>query len=229
MNNKINFLKLKNKDINDFKKVILEEKNSKYQKIQKFNVEKYDNKEISLDFLENKSNENNIKFCSKCKLIINNFLINEKLIKLIFNKNKYFSISKNHKFSLINELLTKSDLCSNCFKLTLYDYYFSYNEKDSTEKIEEKILDIFQVFLNIDEEKLNFNIKLYNIFKNSINSFIEYIKDNHNNIIDENNSINIKNEEIIGIDCFLNIIDLINKNISLIKEKNLISFFIIYK
>ena len=74
----------------------------------------------------------------------------------------------------------------------------------------------------MSEEKLNANLRLYNIYKKLVNSFIDYIGDNNNIFLDNNDSFNIKNEEIIGIDCLLNIIDLFNKNMSLIKEENFI-------
>ena len=88
----------------------------------------------------------------------------------------------------------------------------------------------------MEDEKLNINVRLYHSYKKLINSYIEYIKDNNNDINDTNeknkinkdnksidkNSFNIKNQKIIGIDCILNIIELLNKNISIIKEKNAI-------
>ena len=184
------------------------------KEIQKFNVEKIDEKKIT---------KNNIKLCEKCKLNLNTFTLNEKLIKLLFNLPKQSYISNNNNnLSFINELLVNPDLCTNCLKIILDDYYFKQINNSDIDKREKEILDIVQVFENMDEEKLNINIRLYHIYKKLINSFIEYIKDNNQNDKNENCSINNKNQKIIGIDCMLNIIDLLNKNISLIKEKNII-------
>ena len=184
------------------------------KEIQKFNVEKIDEKKIT---------KNNIKLCEKCKLNLNTFTLNEKYIKLLFNLPKQSYISNNNNnLSFINELLVNPDLCTNCLKIILDDYYFKQINNSDIDKKEKEILDIVQVFENMDEEKLNINIRLYHIYKKLINSFIEYIKDNNQNDKNENCSINNKNQKIIGIDCMLNIIDLLNKNISLIKEKNII-------
>ena len=184
------------------------------KEIQKFNVEKIDEKKII---------KNNIKLCEKFKLNLNTFTFNEKLIKLLFNLPKQSYISNNNNnLSFINELLLNPNLCTNCLKIILDDYYFKQINNSDIDKKEKEILDIVQVFENMDEEKLNINIRLYHIYKKLINSFIEYIKDNNQNDKNENCSINNKNQKIIGIDCMLNIIDLLNKNISLIKEKNII-------
>ena len=183
------------------------------QSFQKFNIEKLEDKKINKNF----------RFCQKCNSLINSFFLNGKLIKLLFNQQKKDLISKNDNSLFINEL--PPNLCQNCLKLSLDEFYFK-NNKNSKEinKMDTGILEIFQVFEHMDEEKLNINLRLYSIYKKLINSFVDYIKDDLNsykNVFDEN-AQNIKNQKIMGIDCLLNIIDLLNKNISLIKEKNAI-------
>ena len=206
------------------------------QNIQKFNVEKFEEKKIY---------KNNIKLCQKCNVVINSFELNEVFIRLLFNQKKqYFNINfNNDNSSFINQLLLNSNICSNCLKLSLEQYYFkqkisntNYLYNNNLEDTEKGISELFQVLENMEDEKLNINVRLYHSYKKLINSYIEYIKDNNNDINDTNdknkinkdnksidkNSFNIKNQKIIGIDCILNIIELLNKNISIIKEKNAI-------
>ena len=186
--------------------------------INKFNVEKYEQKKFTF-------NKNTTKFCDRCNNIINSFSLNEKYIRLLFNQQKKPFIFQNIDSSIINELLIKLNLCSNCLKITLDKYYFKqkdlnniYINNTNLDEIDKEMWDLLQVFENLDEEKLNINIRLYHSYKKLINSYIEYIKDNNNK--NEDNSFNIKNFKIIGIDSILNVIDLLNKNISIIKEKN---------
>ena len=198
------------------------------QNIQKFNVEKFE---------EKKMYKNNINLCQKCCVVINSFTFNEDFIRLLFNqKNTYFNINNNSSF--INQLLLNSNICSNCLKSSLEQYYFkqtnnNYLYNNNLENIEKGISELFQVLESMEDEKLNINLRLYHNYKKLVGSYIEYIKDNNNDINDKNsnnkesknidkNSLNIKNQKIIGIDCILNIIELLNKNISIIKEKNAI-------
>ena len=183
------------------------------QNLQKFNVERFE---------EKNKNNNCVKLCDKCNLAINSFTLNDKIIKLLFNQPIQLYSQNNNNSSFINELLINKNICSNCLKMALEEFYFKKKDTLNGNNLEEKdkeIMKIFQVFENMDEEKLNINIRLYHIYKKLINSYAEYIKDNNNNRND-NNYYNIKNHKIIGIDCILNIIDLLNKNISIIKEKN---------
>ena len=110
------------------------------------------------------------------------------------------------------------NLCSNCLKACLNEIY----NKANIQEMEKEIYNLNEICENISEEKLNVNLRLYNIYKKLVNSFIDYIGDNNNIFLDNNDDFNIKNEEIIGIDCLINIIDLFIKNISLIKEENFI-------
>ena len=192
-----------------------EEKNNNNLRIinQKFNIEKYENRKIVKNF----------QFCQKCNSSIKLLFLNEKIIKLLFNQSNNTFISNNDDY-FINEIIKTPNLCQNCFKLFFDEFYFKKKDKISNgiNKIDSGILEMLQVFEKMDEEKLNINLKLYNTYKKLINSFVYYIKDDLNsykNVFDEN-AQNIKNQKIIGIDCMLNIIDLLNKNISLIKEKN---------
>ena len=208
--------------------------------LQKFNVEKC-NEEVNINNnfnnnLEKKYNNNNIKICEQCKSIVNSFSLNKNIIKLLFNQQNHSFILQNNSSSnsFINNLLKNPNICSNCLKNFLNNFYFkdnnTNNNKNNITFIENEIIKMIQVLENMNEEKLNNNVKIYHSYKKLINSFIEYIKDNHeNNEYNENeydktNSLffNIKNQELIGVDCMLNIIDLLNKNISLIKEKNTI-------
>jgi hypothetical protein len=215
--------------INEIKKNDVLNKNHNFQK---FNVEKY-NDELSINNnnKEIKCNKNNIKICEQCKSIINSFSLNQKLIKLLFNLPKYSVILNNNTNNkLINNILKNPNICSNCFKNLLNIIYFNDNNANSNNiiKIENEIIKMIQVLENMKEEKLNININIYHGYKKLMHSFIEYINENHqnneSNEYDNINSIffNIKNQELIGVDCMLNIIDLLNKNISLIKEKNTI-------
>ena len=183
------------------------------QNLQKFNVERFE---------EKNNNNNYIKLCDKCNLSINSFTLNDKIIKLLFNQPLQLYSQNNNNSSFINEFLINKNICSNCLKMALEEFYFKKKDTLNGNNLEEKdkeIMKIFQTFENMDEEKLNINIRLYHIYKKLINSYAEYIKDNNNNQND-NNYYNIKNHKIIGIDCILNIIDSLNKNISIIKEKN---------
>ena len=183
------------------------------QNLQKFNIERFE---------EKNNNNNYIKLCDKCNLSINSFTLNDKIIKLLFNQPLQLYSQNNNHSSFINEFLINKNICSNCLKMALEEFYFKKKDTLNGNNLEEKdkeIMKIFQTFENMDEEKLNINIRLYHIYKKLINSYAEYIKDNNNNQND-NNYYNIKNHKIIGIDCILNIIDSLNKNISIIKEKN---------
>ena len=183
------------------------------QNIQKFNVEKFE---------EKKMYKNNINLCQKCCAVINSFTLNEDFIRLLFNqKNTYFNINNNSSF--INQLLLNSNICSNCLKSSLEQYYFkqtnnNYLYNNNLENIEKGISELFQVLESMEDEKLNINLRLYHNYKKLVGSYIEYIKDNNNDINDKNsnnkesknidkNSLNIKNQKIIGIDCILNIIE----------------------
>ena len=215
----------KNLNFNYYNKQLKKMKNNdnlnQGQNLQKFNVEKY-NEKNSFNFIKKKINNNNNKLCEKCKTIINSFSLNKKFIKLLFNQSKYSSLLHNNN-SFINNLLINPNLCPNCLKNTIDTFYFKESNINNFENIEKEIINIFQVLENMKEEKLNINANIYHIYKRLINSFIEYIKDNHDGSkYDEINNFNIKNQEIIGVDCMLNIIDLFNKNILLIKEKNVI-------
>ena len=208
--------KLNNRKINDILTININsnEINNPKQNLQKFNVEKYEDK---------KNKKNSIKLCDKCNIVINSFNINEKMIKLLLNQPKQFYTLQTNNSSFINEILMNKKLCQNCLKFILEQFYFKekyINNNYNLDEKEKEIINLFQVFENLDEEKLNINIKLYHIYKKLINSYSEYIKDNNNK--DDKNYYNIKNHKIIGIDCILNIIDLLNKNISILKEKNLI-------
>ena len=181
---------------------------SQQNNVQKFNIEKFYKQNYSPEYLENKSNNNNSnKICPKCHSVNDIFHLNEKLTQLLFKNKKQFLDSLNIK-----------KICSNCLKATLNEIY----KKDNIMEMEKEIYNLNEICENMSEEKLNANLRLYNIYKKLVNSFIDYIGDNNNIFLDNNDSFNIKNEEIIGIDCLLNIIDLFNKNISLIKEENFI-------
>ncbi len=215
--------------------------------LQKFNVEKC-NEEVNINNnfnnnLEKKYNNNNIKICEQCKSIVNSFSLNKNIIKLLFNQQNHSFISQNNSSSnsFINNLLKNPNICSNCLKNFLNNFYFkdnnTNNNKNNITFIENEIIKMIQVLENMNEEKLNNNVKIYHSYKKLINSFIDYIKDNHeNNEYNENeydktNSLffNIKNQELIGVDCMLNIIDLLNKNISLIKEKKQLKIIFLRK
>ena len=207
---KLNIIKISDILNNNFgSKEIINNK----QNLQKFNVERFE---------EKNNNNNYIKLCDKCNLSINSFTLNDKIIKLLFNQPLQLYSQNNNNSSFINEFLINKNICSNCLKMALEEFYFKKKDTLNGNNLEEKdkeIMKIFQTFENMDEEKLNINIRLYHIYKKLINSYAEYIKDNNNNQND-NNYYNIKNHKIIGIDCILNIIDSLNKNISIIKEKN---------
>ena len=207
---KLNIIKISDILNNNFgSKEIINNK----QNLQKFNIERFE---------EKNNNNNYIKLCDKCNLSINSFTLNDKIIKLLFNQPLQLYSQNNNNSSFINEFLINKNICSNCLKMALEEFYFKKKDTLNGNNLEEKdkeIMKIFQTFENMDEEKLNINIRLYHIYKKLINSYAEYIKDNNNNQND-NNYYNIKNHKIIGIDCILNIIDSLNKNISIIKEKN---------
>jgi len=173
---------------------------SQQNNLQKFNVEKFFQQNYVPEYIENKSNNNNINnSCQKCHSTNAIFYLDEKLVKLLFK-----------------DSLNIKKICSNCLKATLNEIY----KKDNLREMEKEIYKLSEICENISEEKFNANLRLYNICKKLVKSFIDYIGDNNNFFLENNDSINIKNEEIIGIDCLLNIIDLFNKNISLIKEEN---------
>lgn len=179
---------------------------SQQNNLHKFNIEKFNKQNYSPEYIENKSNNNNSnKICQKCHSVNDIFNLNEKLIQLLFKNKKQFL-----------DLLNMKKICSNCLKATLNKIY----KKDNIHEMEKEIYNLNEVCENLSEEKLNENLRLYNIYKKLVNSFIDYIGDSNNIFLDNNDDFNIKNEEIIGIDCLLNIIDLFNKNISLIKEEN---------
>ena len=181
---------------------------SQQNNLQKFNIEKFNKQNYSTEYIVNKSNNNKSnKICQKCHSVNEIFNLNEKLIQLLFkNKNQFL------------DSLNMKKICSNCLKATLNEIY----KKDNIYEMEKEIYNLNEVCENLSEEKLNENLRLYNIYKKLVNSFIDYIGDSNNIFLDNNDDFNIKNEEIIGIDCLLNIIDLFNKNISLIKEENTI-------
>ena len=141
--------------------------------MQKFNVEKFEEKKIY---------KNNINLCLKCNVIINSFTFNEDFIRLLFNqKKKYYNFNNNNSsFININQLILNSNICSNCLKLILEQYYFRqkisnniYLYNNTLEDIEKGISELIQVLKNMEDEKLNINVRLYQCYKKLINSYIK--------------------------------------------------------
>ena len=141
--------------------------------LQKFNVEKFYKQNYST---ANKINNNN-NICQKCHSAHGILHLNEQLIQLLFKDKSDFLDSLNIK------------ICSNCLNGTLNEIYKKDNNIGEMEK---EINNLNEICENMSEEKLNTNLRLYNIYKKLVNSFIDYIGDNNNIYYYNIDSFNIK-------------------------------------